>query len=130
MQATETHLNGHVFPRARMVSSGPGGFGLGFEPRNLLGAIWLQFAEAAAAQKLYRRCDFCGIWFEVSPRVAGKSRVYHSNACRVKAYRERQAEAQRRYQAGAAIEDIASALDSEPETVRGWVNADSPGRHS
>ena len=44
-----------------------------------------------------------------------------SNACRTKAYRKRQAEAVRLHGEGRSLEEIARDLDSDPGTVRGWI---------
>ena len=42
-----------------------------------------------------RQCLQCGTWFEISPRAARTDRVFCSDACRFKAYRERQSRARR-----------------------------------
>jgi hypothetical protein len=94
---------------------------LGTGPTSLLGVLWLQFATAVSENKHYRRCDYCQAWSEVSPREANAERHYCSTAHRMKAYRERQAEAQRLANAGEAVETIAEKLGSDTETIRGWI---------
>lgn len=61
-------------------------------PTTLAGALWLQLAVSIDERREYRRCQMCQRWFEISPESKQrKSRLYCSNACRVRAYRERQA---------------------------------------
>lgn len=58
-------------------------------PKSLLGALWVQFALAINGDKEYRECGHCSTWFELSPGTARTSRFYCSDACKMKAYRER-----------------------------------------
>ena len=44
----------------------PGRLNLRIVPKNLMGAIWLQFASGIDGNKDYRRCRACGKWFEIS----------------------------------------------------------------
>jgi len=95
--------------------------GMRLVPGSLIGALWLQFARAIERDNEFRQCAECGIWFELSPQTARSHKQFCSNACRTKAYRKRQAEAARLHAEGQSIEDIAGALESEPDTVRGWI---------
>jgi hypothetical protein len=60
-------------------------------PGNLLGALWLQFAQAVHSEKAYRVCPQCGKWFEAQRDAwhARSDRRFCSQACRSKAYRTR-----------------------------------------
>lgn len=60
-------------------------------PRNLCGAMWLQFANAVTLRKKYGRCmnSECGDWFELYPVKKGPPRRYCSNACRQRSHRAR-----------------------------------------
>jgi hypothetical protein len=58
-------------------------------PTNLLGCLWLQFARAIDGNRDYRRCRECGDWLEISLTANRTSRLFCSDACRAKAYRER-----------------------------------------
>ncbi len=58
-------------------------------PKNLLGAIWLQMAHAIERNGEFRRCAECDRWFEVSREGGRSDKIYCSNACRVKAHRQR-----------------------------------------
>jgi hypothetical protein len=62
---------------------------LHFVPRDILGGLWLQFAQAFTGDKQYERCRTCGEWFEVSKDAARTNRRFCSNACRQTSYRER-----------------------------------------
>jgi hypothetical protein len=60
-------------------------------PRNLLGAIWAEFALAIGANRAandYQRCEACGIFFE-KRGLKRADAVYCSNACKSRAYRNR-----------------------------------------
>ena len=90
-------------------------------PVDLIGAVWLQFARAVERDSKFRQCAECGIWFELAPGTARADKLYCSTPCRTKAYRKRQAEAARLHGEGRSLEDIARELDSDPDTVRGWI---------
>jgi hypothetical protein len=120
----EAFLNGQLAAQVvpRMAANTPEGLlTLSYEPHTLRGALWLQLAEAISQNKQLRRCDFCGRWFEVSPRATGKPRLFCSNACRVKAYKRRQIDAHALYNTGTPIPEIAAQLGSNTDTVRGWL---------
>jgi len=90
-------------------------------PKSLLGALWLQLAKGIEGDIEYRQCHECGKWFEISLEAYRKSRLFCSNACRSKAYRTRQASAQRLYAGGMPIEQIAESLDTDPQTAKRWA---------
>jgi hypothetical protein len=95
--------------------------GLYIVPDGLIGAVWLQFARAVERDSGFRQCAECGIWFELAPGTARADKQFCSTACRTKAYRKRQAEAARLHGEGRSFEDIARQLESDPDTVRGWI---------
>ena len=95
---------------------------LRFTPHDLLGALWLQFAEAISGNKEYRQCLKCHAWFELSPDVARTNKLYCSTACRSRAFRDRE-EAKRLYKAGTSIEQIAKLKKEDPKTVKEWVES-------
>jgi hypothetical protein len=94
-------------------------------PVDLIGAVWLQFARAVERDSRFRQCAECGIWFELAPGTARADKLYCSTPCRTKAYRKRQAEAVRLHGEGRSIDDIAGELESDPDTVRGWIERKS-----
>lgn len=114
------HLKGRVSPRL-LWNKDKTRLGLHIVPRSLIGAIWLQFAQAIDGRKEYRRCEECRTWFELSPDIARTSKLYCSNACRSRAYRKRQAEARRLHEQGKSIEEIAQALGTDVRTAQGWI---------
>lgn len=63
--------------------------GIQLVPKNLFGALWLQFAQAIDDDRDYYRCTQCRKWFEVAPGSGRPDKQYCSNACRQRAYRNR-----------------------------------------
>lgn len=94
---------------------------LALRPIDLLSTMWLQFALAVVENKEYRKCESCSRSFELSPEVNRISRYYCSNACRVKAYRGRKAQARRFAKGGKTISQIAETLDSDVPTIKKWL---------
>ena len=92
-------------------------------PKNLLAAMWLQFAQAVTGDKEYRQCKQCGKPFEISlaPEGMRKSREYCTDPCRFKAYRERQGKARRLDSEGVAVKEIAKRLGSTTATIKKWI---------
>jgi hypothetical protein len=90
-------------------------------PKNLLGAIWLQYARGIDGNKDYRRCRACGKWFEISLEANRPTRFFCEDACRYKVYRERIAAAQKLHFEGVSIEVIAQHLETDTATVEGWI---------
>jgi hypothetical protein len=95
--------------------------GLYIVPEGLIGALWLQFARAVERDAQFRQCTECTTWFEVAPGRGRADKQFCSTACRTRAYRKRQAEAVRLQGEGRSLDDIARELDSDPDTVRGWI---------
>ncbi len=61
-------------------------------PHSLIGAMWLQFAEAVERNSKFRECTVCGKWFEIASGAGRADKQFCSAYCRTKAHRERQAE--------------------------------------
>jgi hypothetical protein len=92
-------------------------------PKTFFALLWLQFGEAVAEAKEYERCLSCGFYFERSPATARSNRRFCSNACRSRMYRKRQERAQRLYEEGMPLSQIARELETNVRTVRGWLKA-------
>jgi hypothetical protein len=121
-----TRLRDHAAPRL-LYDSDQDRLGLHLVPENLLGALWLQFARAVDGNKDYRRCGGgCGRWMEISLDAHRTHRRFCSDACRNKAYRERQAEARRLYIEGLSVEQIAQQLGADFRAVQRWVTRVKP----
>ncbi len=58
-------------------------------PTSLIGAMWLQLAQAVDGNKDFRQCVSCRAWFELAPDKARADKLYCSQACRSRAYRTR-----------------------------------------
>jgi hypothetical protein len=95
-------------------------------PKNLLGAMWLQYARGIDGNKNYRQCRACGKWFEISLEANRPTRFFCKDACRYKFYRERIAAAQKLHLDGVSIEAIAQHLETDTATVQGWIARPAP----
>lgn len=94
--------------------------GLYLAPTSLLGAIWLQFAQAIEGNKQYRQCEQCRRWFEVGAQVREDAK-FCKQACRSKSYRERKKEARQLHKSGLSLKEIAKRFDTKVTTVKGWI---------
>ena len=103
--------------------------GVHIVPRNLLGALYIQAAEAAAGDRQYRRCEQCSTWFAITRDLTRNDRLYCSNACRSKSYRRRQDEARRLRKEGLSPSAIARKLHAkDTQTVRSWLDMERTSR--
>jgi hypothetical protein len=69
------------------------GYALGWQPLCLLGAAWIELAEALGGVRQFRRCarDGCPRWFKVEPHRTRTDRAYCGPTCRVHIYHQRKA---------------------------------------
>ncbi len=91
-----------------------------FHPGTLIGALWVQFAQAIDGDRRYGCCQECGRWFDLTTDRRADAK-YCSGACRSKAYRQRQIEARRLSRAGFDVVDIAKRVGTNRRTVEGWL---------
>ena len=89
-------------------------------PHSLIAAMWVQFANAIEGNHKLLQCSECRKWFRLSGDRRADSR-FCSNACRFRAYRERQKQARKLYESGTPLREIAKQLGSETKTVKGWI---------
>src|SRR5262249_44706185 len=87
-QALASNLSRRVVPE---VVPGPANKGMVFHlrPASLLGAMWLQFADAVTGNKTVKPCETCGQWFVVAPRQRRADAKYCRDACKSAAFRAR-----------------------------------------
>lgn len=90
-------------------------------PPNLLGGLWLQFAQAVARNPNYERCKVCETWFEVSLQASRKSRLYCSDSCKVRAHLKRKEDARRMHSQGKTLEIISTELGSDKNKILKWI---------
>jgi hypothetical protein len=57
-------------------------------PKGLIGALWIQFAQAVEDDKRFRSCLTCEKFFEIPRRGGQSAKMYCSARCKMKAYRE------------------------------------------
>jgi hypothetical protein len=93
-------------------------------PKNLLGAMWLQFARAMAGEASYRQCKACGKWLTISTQDHGynTNREFCSAACRQKDHRAKVKEARRLQAAGRTVRQIAKHFDTTTDTIKNWLS--------
>ena len=90
-------------------------------PRSLGAALWLLFWREIRGMVDLLRCRQCGEWFKYRKASTKTPRLFCSQACRSKAYRDKQETARRLRRKGLPIGRIAKRLGSTPETVEGWT---------
>jgi hypothetical protein len=125
-QEINLQIMGHVSPRLLHELDLKGRFHgqiLTIVPNHLLGALWLQFAQAIAGNKRHRSCRLCGRWFEISKDADARTvrRLFCSDSCKTLDYRKRKEQALALKAKGMAIKDIAREIHTNPATVRTWL---------
>jgi hypothetical protein len=114
-------LGERLAPRV-LLSSPDGPPTLSFTAQTLIGAIWLQLADAIATNRQFGRCQECGKWMDLGPEGSRVDRKFCSNACRAKAHRERQDRARKLYVIDKkSFKEIAELVDSDIESVKRWI---------
>lgn len=83
-------LKGGAWSRLLWESEGFSSLGLFIVPRSLIAALWLQLAQAISGNRELRSCPACEEWFEITPEKARTNRLYCSDACKSRAFRNRQ----------------------------------------
>ena len=91
------------------------------QPKTLAGALTLQISRAFIESKQYRQCRNCSKWFELAPGVNNSSREHCGRQCQNQNYRKRVAFAQELFEGGTDVETIADMMETNIETVRGWI---------
>jgi hypothetical protein len=121
----DSRLQEHVETRLLFQGNLPR-LGISLMPRNLLGALWLQFSAAVGALKTFNKCQQCAAPFELSrdPHT-GKRRdaQFCSARCRVGHHRARKEQARRLKSTGMSAQQIAHELNTRAGTVRGWLKS-------
>ncbi len=98
----------------------PRSVGLSMVPKNLLGAVWLQFARAVEGKDRFQRCPVCNTWFRLAT-TAKATTTFCSAACRVRDLRHRKDTAVRLRKRQVPVATIATRVRSSPDTVKKWV---------
>jgi hypothetical protein len=94
-------------------------------PETLFGAMYLQLLLAIDGDRQYKRCRVCGRSYEVAggrnKGISRRDRETCSNACRIRAYRERQEKARLLHAQGKSAKEIARELGTDSKTIREWI---------
>jgi hypothetical protein len=120
---TDPRLNQHTSPRLLFQRNIPR-LEIVLMPSELIDGLWLQFSLAIDGLKRFIKCSQCGAPFELSrDKRTGKraDAQFCSVRCRVGHYRERIEEAQRLSSTGLSPKEIASRLNTDERTLRGWL---------
>lgn len=94
--------------------------------RGNLACAWLQFSEAVAGRRAFRRCEAegCGKWIVYAPvdQESGRpTRKTCSNMCRMRVYLARKSKAADLRREGMTVRAIAEKLDADIESVKSWI---------
>ncbi len=92
-------------------------------PRNLLGAMWLQLADAIDKKKEFRRCRMCNKPLEISTSPTGyrTNRRFCSDLCKVRHHQQKREKAVTLHAQGRPANEIAKQLGTTATIVRGWI---------
>jgi hypothetical protein len=116
----EENLKEGMSARIALLTEGPG-MAFGYVPGDLLKALWLQFALGTSEGKKYRSCVVCGTWYELSPDTARTTRLFCSDGCKSKGYRQKQERARQLFSEKNTFRQIAKELGSDATTVKRWI---------
>jgi hypothetical protein len=122
-KVVNTRLHEQVAPRILWISPERTKMGLYIVPDSLIGFLWLQLATALAEFNKFQFCEACEKPMLVAPEGAGfrSNRKTCSNACRIKVYAGRKAEARRLREQKVSVREIAKRLDTGVEQVKRWI---------
>jgi hypothetical protein len=110
-----------VAPRIAPIG-GKRAFRFRFEPRSLIGAIWLQAAQSAAEGVAFRHCASCNRPIAIARTTGARADAkFCSDACKSRSYRERQGRAIELAGRGWTPSRIAKELHTKPSVVRRWI---------
>lgn len=117
------HLQQTVAPRLLWTPPDRQKMGLFFVPESLIGCLWYQLAGAIADFHKFRTCDVCQKPMLVAPEGSGyrTNRKTCSNACRIRLYAGRKAEARRLRSEKHSVREIAKQLDTDVEQIKKWI---------
>ena len=123
MDVVQQHL---VETGLEMTMGGDGARGtarLYVTPTSLLGAMWLQFAEAISEQKDYARCKLCGKPFEVSTAQTGfrTNRRFCSDVCKNQFHYQKRQDARQLLDQGVKLKEIAERFGTTSTVVKKWL---------
>jgi hypothetical protein len=94
-----------------------------FMPKNLLGALWMQFARTVVGEVAYRQCKVCPNVLTISSDQGcyRADREFCSAACRQRDHRRKVREATDLSKSGKTDQQIAKHFDTSIKTIKGWL---------
>jgi hypothetical protein len=122
LRLTNHRLGAHCAPHLVRRGGHDPSFLLRLSPKNLLGAIWWQFARAITGEVTYRHCKVCKRLIELSVDYGFRAdREFCSDACKFKDHRAKVRQAKELKAAGRTVRQIAKLLRTKPESVKRWL---------
>ena len=99
-------------------------------PRTLLGAMWLQFADAVGQQKQFRRCRECHTAFEILAGRAGarSDSQFCKPACKSAFHNAKRRKVRELRDQKHSLRKIAKQFDTDIPTVKKWLGETSQPR--
>ena len=122
-KVVNTRLHEQVAPRVLWISPERTNMGLYIVPDSLIGCLWLQLATALAEFNKFQFCEACERPMLVAPEGTGfrSNRKTCSNACRIKVYARRKAEARQLRDQKLSVREIAKRLDTGVDQIKRWI---------
>lgn len=90
-------------------------------PRSLLGGMWLQLLVKVIGSIEHRQCRTCGRWFSITPDTNRSQKIFCSQACKSKDYRDRKKRVLELTGQGMTDDEIADVTGVELKSVVRWV---------
>ena len=110
-----------VFYNRCQVSFDQEQWGTQLQVQGLANVVWVQWLVAVTENQEFRDCEQCGKPMALGLETSRTDRKFCSNLCQMKAYRGRIEAARRMRHGGATLRSIARELETEIDTVKGWV---------
>jgi hypothetical protein len=123
VEGCNLELQHHCCPYVRQRSTRGENYSIAMKPKNLLGAVWLQFSRLVTGEASIGRCSVCGTQIEHSRDGEGfrADKVFCTNACKMKRARERIRTAKAMRAEGKTITQIAKHFGRKPEKIEKWL---------
>jgi hypothetical protein len=89
-QQVTAKLRGNVVTGLYYAGKAPDPFKIeiGLQPVNLLTAVWVQFAELLTGKRIFKACEECGEWMDISECARKGSKRLHERCSRARRMRK------------------------------------------
>jgi hypothetical protein len=93
-------------------------------PKNFLGALWLQLAEAIGRGVEFRPCTDCERWIEISGDARSRRTNFCGTACKSRYFRAKKRRARELHADGVSVKEIARELRAKVDRVEVWIEGE------